>query len=102
MNTATPSTELQLSRRSIFNVADASGVQIVCHAGSVWITLDNDPRDIVLQAGDSFTGTDHRRAIVYALAESQLAVSDPALAASPRGAQKPAAVRQRSFAQAAA
>jgi Protein of unknown function (DUF2917) len=101
MTTHTQPLDLQLSRRSIFNVADAAGVQIICRVGSIWITLDNDPRDIVLQAGESFTGTDHRRAIIYALDASQVALSDAQRAVSPRHvAATP--VRARSFEEAAA
>ncbi len=76
MSTDTRPLDLQLQRRSIFNVDDAAGVRIACRAGSVWITLDNDPRDIVLEAGESFTGTDHRRAMIYALDTASLALSD--------------------------
>lgn len=102
MSTDTRNLELQLPRRSIFNLADASGVQIVCRAGSVWITLDNDPRDIVLQAGESYTGTDHRQAIIYALDASQLVLTDSETVARPRTLPTSARARTRTLAQASA
>lgn len=102
MNTDTQTLDLQLSRRSIFHVADAAGVQILCRAGSIWITLDNDPRDIVLQAGESFTGDDHRRAIIYALDTSQVAVSDRQQATFPRPTMKSVPARAPAFEQATA
>jgi hypothetical protein len=57
----------QLAARRLFDLPDAASVQIRCTAGSLWITLDNDPRDIVLESGESFFTTEHRRALLYAL-----------------------------------
>jgi hypothetical protein len=50
-------------------------VQILCRSGSLWVTLDGDPRDIVLDAGDQFTATEHRRALIYALGSASLSLS---------------------------
>ena len=54
---------LGLEQRGLFEIPDVAGVQIRCTEGSLWITLDHDLRDIVLEPGDSFTGSDHRRAL---------------------------------------
>ena len=70
--------DLQLLRRAIFTVPDAAGVQVNCREGAVWITLDNDTRDIVLEAGQSFTGDSHRRALISAIQTSDISVSKPA------------------------
>ena len=43
---------LNLRRQAIFSVPDAADVRIACVEGSVWITLDNDPRDVLLDALD--------------------------------------------------
>jgi hypothetical protein len=67
--------QISLSKRSIFTLPDAAGVGIECRSGSVWVTLDDDPRDIVLAAGERFEGADHRRALVSALEPSCIAVS---------------------------
>jgi hypothetical protein len=66
--------ELELAPRALFELPDISGVQLGCRRGSLWITLDNDPRDIVLEAGESFFSTEHRRALVYAFEASVLAI----------------------------
>jgi hypothetical protein len=79
---ANPAYQLGLAQRGLFEIPDVAGVQIRCTEGSLWITLDHDPRDIVLESGDVFTGSDHRRALVYALAPSSLSVRAPA--ATPR------------------
>lgn len=64
--------ELSLAHQGMFSVADAAGLQMTCREGSLWITLDNDTRDIVLSAGQSFLTTQHRRAIIYAMGPSSL------------------------------
>ena len=66
--------ELELPTRSIYSVADAAGVRFSCREGTVWITPDNDQRDVVLEAGAEFTTGEHRRALVYALRPSRVYV----------------------------
>lgn len=75
MSIATHHFELQLDAKTTFDLTDAAGVQILCRQGSLWITLDGDPRDIVLDAGASFTPSEHRRALIYALAPSSLSLA---------------------------
>lgn len=64
--------ELSLAHQGLFSVADAAGLLLTCREGSLWITLDNDTRDIVLSAGERFLTTQHRRAIIYAMGPSSL------------------------------
>lgn len=66
---------LNLRRQAIFSVPDAANVRIACVEGSIWITLDNDPRDVMLDSCGVFTTPEHRRAIVYALRPSVISVS---------------------------
>jgi hypothetical protein len=74
---------LALAHQAMFSVPDAAGVQILCHEGSLWITLDDDQRDIVVDAGGSFLTTEHRRALIYALEPSSLSlVVTPSVAAA--------------------
>lgn len=47
---------------------------IYCDAGTLWITQDGDPRDIVLEAGQQHRRQGQGAAIVYALAPAQLRV----------------------------
>ncbi|MGJ7525921.1 DUF2917 domain-containing protein [Variovorax sp. GB1P17] len=82
--------DLSLPSRSIFAVPDGAGVGIECRSGSVWVTLDRDPRDIVLAPGERFEGTEHRRVLVSALESSCITVTD----AQPSAMPLPAPVRQ--------
>jgi hypothetical protein len=59
-----------LPARQLFTVADASAVRIVCTTGSLWLTLDNDQHDVVLEAGECFETAERRRALVYAFQPS--------------------------------
>ena len=43
-----------IDRNEIFEVKQASGVTIECLEGSVWVTLDGDMRDVILDAGHAF------------------------------------------------
>lgn len=71
---STALTHHSLPRRAMITLPDAAGVEIVCRTGALWITLDNDPRDIVVEAGERFCTTEHRPAIIYALKPSSLAL----------------------------
>ena len=71
---------LNLRRQAVFSVPDAANVRIACVEGAVWITLDNDPRDIVLESCGVFTTPEHRRAIIYAMKPSTITVAAPAAA----------------------
>jgi hypothetical protein len=66
---------IALPARAMFEIPDVAGLKIRCLAGCLWLTLDNDPRDLVLEPGDSYSGTVHRRALVYALKDAKLAVA---------------------------
>ena len=99
MNTTTSTTyttsnvsfDVNLGYRALFSVPDASGLDITCESGTVWITLDNDPRDIILEAHRTFTTPEHSQAIIYAMEPSKLLVTDRVSMAGAR----PAFSRQR-------
>lgn len=63
---------VSLDRRQIHAIEDAAGCRIACRGGAVWITLDGDPRDYVLEEGEVFVTSDHARALVYALRPARL------------------------------
>lgn len=70
-----PPFALWLPAGAVFTLADAAGVGVECREGCVWITLDHDPRDIVLEPGQRFRYHGHRRALVSALNPSGIEVT---------------------------
>ena len=61
---------ISLPPRQLFEMPDGRSARILCTAGCLWITVDHDPRDVILRPGDSFEGEDARRALIYALEPS--------------------------------
>lgn len=76
---------LQLEARRLYEIPDAAAVRIRCTEGSLWLTLDHDPRDIVLEPGDCFETGAHRRALLYALEPARFVLQ--VAAAAPRARQ---------------
>ncbi len=68
-------TGLALQHQAMFELPDAADARVVCLEGAVWITLDNDTRDFVLEPCEAFTATEHRRAVIYALKPSRISVT---------------------------
>ena len=46
---------------------DAAGRALSCLAGSVWITHDGDPKDVIVESGESYHVAHPERMIVFAL-----------------------------------
>lgn len=68
---------IELAHRGLHQLPDAAGQRIQCQSGTVWITLDHDTRDVVLEQGESFSSPEHKRALVYALAPARLLIEPP-------------------------
>ncbi|MGU9980610.1 DUF2917 domain-containing protein [Phreatobacter sp. HK31-P] len=49
----TPS-RVHVRRGGIIRLEGALGAAVLCHAGAVWVTLEDDSRDILIEAGESF------------------------------------------------
>lgn len=64
--------EICLSRRQTLSLADGTGVRVTADAGTLWVTQDNDRRDIVLHAGESVWFAQAGKVIVQALAPARL------------------------------
>ena len=89
-----------LPRRAMLKLRDAAAVQIECRSGSLWITLDDDPRDFIVEAGGQFSTPAHTQAIVYALQAAVVVVQAQrpaaparAVAASPTRPARPGRLR---------
>lgn len=67
---------VSLPARQMFAIPDAASARILCTAGCLWLTLDGDPRDVILEPGDSFETGESRRALLYAMQRSAFVLSD--------------------------
>jgi hypothetical protein len=74
MNAEADLQSLILPAETLHSVVDVAGLTLTCRQGSLWITVDHDLRDIVLEPGQSFRTDQHRRALVYAFEPSLLAL----------------------------
>jgi hypothetical protein len=54
MTTRSADRPLRLNTGELLDINDGEGFTVACLEGAVWITQSNDPRDIVLSAGQSF------------------------------------------------
>ncbi|CAA9390060.1 MAG: hypothetical protein AVDCRST_MAG51-339 [uncultured Ramlibacter sp.] len=61
-------------RHTLLEVPQGRVLDVSCGAGTLWLTLDNDPRDIVLAPGQAFRVEPNRRVLVYAMEDSVLEV----------------------------
>jgi hypothetical protein len=74
-------------------VADGKGTCITSRRGTVWITQDNDLRDVVLCGGESFVLDHPDLAIVQAFDTAEVMIMPPAPVAYPAVSQPPLARR---------
>lgn len=56
----------RLARGQSLKLRNATGCTVMCCAGTVWITQENDARDIFLTAGQRFTFDRPGLALIYA------------------------------------
>jgi DUF2917 family protein len=75
-----------IPKRTILVVAHPMHRKIECLHGSVWITHDGDPRDVVLEGGQSYLADRDTRMLIQALenAELRLIPTAPLFTASAR------------------
>jgi hypothetical protein len=65
---------VKLPARTVHRLGNGPGAIVACRAGTVWITQANDPRDIVLVAGESFVLDRNGLALVMALKDAALTI----------------------------
>jgi hypothetical protein len=87
------SPRIPLVAHALARLPDASSTRIVCETGIVWITIDNDPRDIVLAPGQSFLVDRRAGVLVYALEDACVRVIERAAPAAASWRARVAAAR---------
>ncbi len=66
---------LRLARGQTLKVTDALGSTVRCAEGSVWITEEDVPRDVVLEAGAAYRLSRSGLALVHALGDATVALA---------------------------
>lgn len=69
---------VRLDADHFLRLAEGKGTKITCRTGSLWITQDRDARDYILGPGQSLELEHGGDAIVFALMQSELMLSEPA------------------------
>lgn len=64
---ATDRTRMLLERGQSTRLTGAAAARLSSAAGTLWVTIDNDPRDIVLEPGDGFDVASGEPLLVEAL-----------------------------------
>jgi hypothetical protein len=75
-------TRYQFDRFGGMTLHDAAGREVTCLSGSIWLTMEGDTRDILLEPGTSFVIDRGGATILAAQAPSEVTVSAPS---QPRG-----------------
>ena len=76
--------------RTLLELPGDRPLDVSCSDGSLWLTLDNDPRDLVLERGERVRIEANRRVLAYAFGAAVLEVrevKDPAQAPASRRPQ---------------
>jgi hypothetical protein len=68
---------ISLSARSLHRIESARGTQVTCVRGATWITQANDPRDLILGAGQSVVLDRPGLAVVYTFRDAVITVGAP-------------------------
>ncbi|QHE86565.1 DUF2917 domain-containing protein [Hydrogenophaga sp. BPS33] len=71
MNAESLTVDLNMPRRALQSIPQGA-LRLVCREGAVWLTLDHDQQDVILNAGDVFLTRPQDRVIVYALQSAVL------------------------------
>lgn len=67
MQSTTDRELIPVPKGALMTLEEAVPVEIACESGAVWITQDNDIRDVVLNAGERFVSDRPGNVLVYAL-----------------------------------
>ena len=63
----TRNARLPLTVGNLARLVNACNTRVTVVRGQAWITIDGDPRDIVLEAGEQFVIDSNRKVVVYPL-----------------------------------
>ena len=63
-----------LARNEVVGLDGAPGTELHVHRGAVWLTQQDDARDIVLRPGEAFRLDRRGRAVMQVLADAEISL----------------------------
>ena len=75
MNTDLHLSSTFLARHALQRVVDAKGTLVQCLGGTLWLTQEGDPRDIVLQAGEEALIDRDGVSLLFAMSDARFVLS---------------------------
>lgn len=66
---------LRLLPKQTLGVRDAAGTTVCCREGSVWITEERNPRDVILEAGHCYRLKAAGLTLLHAFGDATVALS---------------------------
>ena len=67
----------EIAMDRILEIKQGAGITIECLEGSVWVTLDGNMRDVILDPGRSFNVDRKRRILIQALDAARVRLIQP-------------------------
>lgn len=67
----------EITKNQILKITQPLGVTIECLDGSIWVTLDGDLRDVVLDAGQAFVVDRNQKTLLQALTDARVRLIEP-------------------------
>jgi hypothetical protein len=71
---------ISLAKGAIYRMHDGLGRRVEALGGSLWITLDNDRRDIIVNSGEGFSIDRGGDTLISALDDARFVLLDPVAA----------------------
>jgi len=68
---------IALDRGALHRIRDGAGLTVLCLKGSLWLTQQDDHRDVVLGAGEAFTLDRPGLAVLFALSSAAVNILTP-------------------------
>ena len=74
---------VRLEADQLLKLQQCKGTRVECRSGALWITQDNDARDYILGPGQTLELEHGGDAVVFALMQSELMLTEPEPSPSP-------------------
>ena len=77
MNINSNRVRVQLDRSQMLKVNDGKHCRALCHSGRIWITFEDDTRDVILETNTSFIIDRAGSTLITALQPAEITLEGP-------------------------